>query len=93
MVETSKSTTPTALHRLHYTDTHGYTESNFVEFVMVDMRFCPRSRDRSAQVRSPGWEPGTLTTASSNLATSPQRNRAASLPSSAGSDSLDPKST
>jgi len=26
----------------HYTDTHGYTEINFVAFGMIGMRFCPR---------------------------------------------------
>jgi len=28
----------------HYTDTHGYTETNFAAFAMLGLRFCPRIR-------------------------------------------------
>ena len=33
----------------HYTDTHGYTESNFAAFAMLGKEFCPRIRKISNQ--------------------------------------------
>ena len=48
----------------HYTDTHGYTETNFAAFGMVGMPFCPSQND-AAPLRSrlggeycmAGWAP------------------------------------